>query len=242
MKSFFALAGIMLLFSCQNNTAPSPKKFKTIMLKTSGQVETLPDEAAFRINLECLKPSVKAAKTCLVDESNELNQRLIDFGIDQNDILTSAVNLNKSYTWRNGSHVFEGYKSSATVYVTVKDLDKLDAIYTELLEKRNLNLGGLSYTHSKMDSLKNEAYANALGNANTLAKRLLQELPESNAEILKIGNVKISASTPDAVKMEDDYMIMSDMEEAKISRNQNVNISKGTVYVSATLFVEYLIK
>jgi uncharacterized protein YggE len=148
--------------------------------------------------------------------------------------------MNKSYAWRNNSSVFEGYRSSTTVFVTVRNIEKLDEIYTELLENRNLDLGGLSYSHSRLDSLKNEAYVNALEKSGILTDILLGKLPESKKEILKIGNVEISASMPEA--NESKYEAEFDMEEVAVSKNKSIAISKGTVRVTATLFVEYQIK
>jgi len=210
------------------------------MIKSLGEVETLPDMATFHIDLNCLDKSIKDSKKCLVDKSNELNTNLQSFGINKDDILTTSVDMNKSYAWRNNSSVFEGYRSSTTVFVTVRNIEKLDEIYTELLENRNLDLGGLSYSHSRLDSLKNEAYVNALEKSGILTDILLGKLPESKKEILKIGNVEISASMPEA--NESKYEAEFDMEEVAVSKNKSIAISKGTVRVTATLFVEYQIK
>ena len=238
MKRIFGILSVILLMGCQNNAPNERLKFKTIMVKSYGQIETLPDQAAFHINLNCLENSVKLSKKCLVDKSNELNSQLISFGINKDDILTTSVNMTKSYTWAKNTRVFQGYNSSTMMFVTVRDIDKLDEIYSELLENRNLDLGGLSYSHSKIDSLKNEAYVDALKKANILTDKLLIELPESDKEILKIGNVEISTSLPESNRPKD--AINEEMIETS-AQNQSINISKGTVIVNSTLYVEYQI-
>ncbi len=191
-----SVLSILLLLCCQQNTEYS--KFKTVMLKSQGEVETLPDMATFQINLSCLKWSIKESKNCIVDKSNELHAALQSFGIKESDILTTSVNMNKSYVWQNSKRVFKGYDSSTSLYVTVRDIDKLGEIYTELLDNSELTLGGLSYSHSQLDSLENAAYVAALENSKVLTDKLLERLPESKKEILKIGNVEISASLPEA--------------------------------------------
>lgn len=239
MKNILGLLLAVMLVGCQTDSTLAPSKFKTIMIKSVGEVETLPDVATFQINLNCLQKSVKVSKQCLVDKSNELNSKLLSFGIKQDDILTTSVNMNKSYTWRNNSQVFEGYNSSTTIYITLRDINKLDQIYTELLENRNLELSSLAYTHSKLDSLKNEAYVDALKKANTLTDKLLTELPASEKEILKIGNVEISASMPESKEqLEQDGYAVAEVA----AQNRSIAISKGTVLIKATLFVEYQIK
>ncbi|MGV3539400.1 MAG: SIMPL domain-containing protein [Rufibacter sp.] len=241
MQRIVGLLIAIVLAGCQNDPTFAPGKFKTIMIKSVGEVETLPDMATFQINLNCLQPTVKASKQCLVEKSNELKSKLLSMGVGQDDILTTSVNLNKSYSWRNNSQVFEGYNSSTTLHVKLRKIDKLDQIYTELLENRNLDLGGLAYAHSKIDSLKNEAYVDALKKANVLADKLLVELPASEKEILKVGNVEISASLPEhrQTSVMDGYAVA---EAAVGNQNRSIAISKGTVLVTATLFVEYQIK
>lgn len=210
------------------------------MIKSLGEVESLPDMATFHINLNCLDRSIQASKNCLVEKSNELTSKLQSFGISKDDILTTSVEMNRSYAWRNNSSVFEGYRSSTAIFVTIKNIENLDEIYTELLENRNLDLGGLNYSHSQIDSLKNEAYVNALDKAGILTDKLLEKLPESRKEILKIGNVEISASMPEG--KDSSLEVQYDREEGQAARNQSIAISKGTVKVIATLFVEYQIK
>lgn len=229
---------MVLMVSCHAQTNP---KFKTIMLRSTGEVETLPDMATFRVNLSCLKSSVKVAKKCLVDKSNALTERLLDLGIDKDDILTTSVTLNKSYTWQNNSRVFEGYKSATALRVKVKDIDALDEIYTDLLETRNLDLSGLAYSHTQIDSLKNSAYVDALKKANTLADQLLTELPEDQKEVLKIGNVRIAASSPVPQQPEQDMMLMSAASGAR-AKDESVSIHTGTIVITATLYVEYQIE
>jgi uncharacterized protein YggE len=209
------------------------------MIKSYGEVETLPNIATFHIDLNCLDKSIKTSKKCLVEKSNELHDKLQTFGIAKDDILTTSVDMNKSYTWRNNSSVFEGYRSSTTVFISVRNIDKLDEIYTELLENRNLDLGGLSYSHSEIDSLKNEAYVNALKKSGILSEKLLEQIPETKKEILKIGNIEITASLPES--NESKYEAENEMPVV-VSKNKSVAISKGTVKVTATLFVEYQIK
>lgn len=240
MKTLVGILSILLLVACQKESSYNNSKFKTFMVKTSGKIETLPDEASFYISLNCLERTVTSSKKCLVEKSNELNKKLVTLGIDQDDILTTSVEMNKRYTWVKNSRVFQGYNSSTRMIVTVKDINSLDEIYSELLENRNLDLGGLQYTHSKIDSLKNEAYVNALKKANILADKLLMEIPESNKEILKIGNVEISASMPQQNNRYNET-IYEEAEEIEV-QNQSVAISTGTVVVHATLFVEYQIE
>src|SRR6218665_94048 len=104
-----AVAILAMLSACQVNSSSSSSKFKTIMIESVGKVETMPNEASFYINLSCLDKSVASAKDCLVKQSNDLMNKLLGYGIKKEDILTTSVDLQKSYKWMNNSQVFEGY-------------------------------------------------------------------------------------------------------------------------------------
>lgn len=237
MKNFIALFFLFSLVSCQRQAGVDPS-FKTIMIKSVGEMEAVPDQAKFRVSLYCLDKSVKASKNCLVLKSNELVKKLQSLGVKESDILTTSVSMDRSYAWRNNSNVFEGYRSATSLIVTIKNIDSLDEIYTELLENRNLELGGLEYNHSQIDSLKNEAYVQALKKSDVLADKLLEKLPEDDKEVLKIGNVEITASMPKTRNNYDAYKT----EEAVAVSNQSISINTGTIRIDATLFVEYQIK
>ncbi len=243
MRTLATLFTLFILVSCQKTTIEKETKFKTIMLRAQGQVETTPDMASFRVRLKCLKNSVSASKKCLVDKSNMLNSELLGFGIKQVDILTTAVEMDKRYRWKNRSQIFMGYESVTSMIVTIKSMDSLANVYSALLENKNIYLDRLTYTHSKLDSLKNKAHLVALRNADILAEELMKELPETEKELLKIGNVAIEASLPTTKNQsrEGAYMIAEAEYSMKVIKD-NIPINYGIVKVDATLFVEYQIQ
>ncbi len=207
-----------------------------MVLRAEGEVSAAPDMATFRIDLNCLKPKVTDAKSCLVEQSQSLLTALKGFGIPDKDLQTLAVNLNKSYTWRNNSQVFEGYRASTTLVVTVCNLDRLDEIYSELLEKRQLELSTLEYAHSRLDSLSNLAYVQALAKADQLAEALIMSLPTKQKTVVAIGNVQLSQHNPMQQNYERDAaMVQTVMPEAA----QSISISTGMIKVRSTLEVAY---
>lgn len=238
MKSILAIFIMASMAACQAQSTQTSSMHKTIMIESQGKVEILPDEATFYINLSCLDKAITTSKQCLVDKSNKLIDQLKAFGIKKEDIQTTSVDLQKSYTWTNNSQVFEGYRSTTVVHVKMRNINKLDEVYTALLDNQNLELSGLSYSHSQMDSLKNEAYVLALRKSGVLADKLLAELPEKNKEILKIGNVQISSTSPQPLMMANAEKRM----ESQSFDAGSVAISKGMIEVNATLYVEYMIK
>ena len=238
ISKLLILSVIFLSGACQPENNKSSDKYKTLMIKATGEVEVLPDEASFTIRLSCINKAIEQSKACLVEKSNGLTERLLQLGVKQDDILTTTVEMNKSFTWSRNTQVFQGYQSSTTIYLTVKEINDLDEIYTALLSDENLEIGGLSYTHSQMDSLKNEAYLDALKKSQDLANKLITGLPESTTEILKIGNVEISSSSPEVMEAVQEEMAV----QADARYNRSMAVNRGTVRIRATLFVEYLME
>lgn len=231
-----------LLVGCRGRNSVS--SFKTMMLKSEGEIETLPDMATFTIDLNCLRTRVAESKKCLSEKSKTLTDRLLAFGIEQKDIKTTSISSYKSYVWKNNSQVFEGYRCSLSTHVTIKNLNKLDKIYAEFLEDKNLEISGLNYMHSKIDSLENEAYLVALNKANILADKLLTGMKESKKDVIKVGNVQISSTTYNT-NMGDEYIQYENRHanyEASPLTKPSLSVNKGMVKVNAILYIEYRIK
>ena len=66
-------------------------------------------------------------------------------------------------------------------------------------DDQNINISGLTYEHSKIDSLRNEVYVQAMNNANSLVEKLLEKLPEDHYEIVQVGNTQLESSSADRI-------------------------------------------
>jgi uncharacterized protein YggE len=230
MKRISIILSVILLISC------NPKKdYKTILLKTSGIVEVAPDEASLSLNLSCVDKNIEQAKACLVNISSMLNEDLLNFGIKKEDILTTNVNLNKDYVWINNSNIFNGYQASTTTRVTIRDLAILDEVYTKLLSNEKLTIGSLSYNHSRLDSINEVAYLNALENANKLADKILSRLPEKNKSITQISNFEITRSE---INPEPN---LRKLEEFEVQDQNQLTVNIGNMIAEMHLYVEFKI-
>jgi len=210
------------------------ENYKTILLKTTGSVEIEPDEASIRIQLNCVDKDISTAKNQLIKKADMLYASLKKHGINDKDILTTRVDMNKDYTWKNNTYVFKGYKASTTTNVKVRDLKILEDLYPELLSNEQLTVGGLSYQHSKMDSLNEVAYLNALEKAKTLADKIISTLPEQNKVITQISNIEITKSGNTNERK------LKGLQESEINRSA-MTINVGNMIAQKQLYVEFKI-
>ena len=230
MKRLSILLSVIMLISCNPE-----KDSKTILLKSSGIVEVAPDEASLSLNLSCVDKNIEQAKACLVNISSMLNEDLLNFGIKKEDILTTNVNLNKDYVWINNSNIFNGYQASTTTRVTIRDLAILDEVYTKLLSNEKLTIGSLSYNHSRLDSINEVAYLNALEKANKLADKILSRLPEKNKSITQISNFEITRSE---INPEPN---LRKLEEFEVQDQNQLTVNIGNMIAEMHLYVEFKI-
>lgn len=232
MNRLMLLLVVLLLFGC--NTKDD---YKTILLKTTGYVETLPNEASILVQINCIDKNIEQAKNCLIEKASKLNTVLSNCGIQKQDILTTGINLNKSYVWRNNSNVFNGFNASTSMNIKIHDLNLLDNLYTKLLSNEQLTISSLSYSHNKIDSLNEIAYVKALENANRIADKILTQVPEKNKIITKVSNIEISESDNE-IDNETKYKVALEYN-APGKSNMEVNI--GNMIVEQQLFVEFKI-
>ena len=225
---------IVLLFVGSSGCV-SKKDFKTIVLKTTGYVEVEPDEANILVTISCTDKNIVKAKDCLLNMTIELNTTLAKFKINENDILTTRVDLNKEFIWENNSQVFNGYRASNSTTVKIRELKVLEELYPELLINPKYSIGSLTYGHSKLDSLNEVAYLKALENAERLADKLLLSLPENNKIITQISNTEIEQTD---VNYKKEFKLLAFENEIDKSK---LPISTGNMLVAQQLFVEFRI-
>jgi uncharacterized protein YggE len=232
MKTIIFLLSAVLLFGCNNTIDNNNKSNSTILLKSTGFIESVPDEATIYIHLSCVDKNIQRAKSCLIDKTEKLTSELLSSGIQKPDILTTNVNLNKEFNWINNSNVFKGYNASTSMNVKVRDLEILDGLYTKLLGNEQLTIGSLTYQHSNIDSLNALAYIKALESADYTAEKILDQLPQENKEIIQISNIEISRS---------DNRLKAMSFEADLREENQMTVNVGNIVVEQRLFVEYRI-
>jgi uncharacterized protein len=230
MKKLSIVLSVILFVGCTPD-----KEYKTIILKSTGLVEIIPDEANIVINASCVNKDINQAKSCLINITSNLNDDLLSSGILKDNILTTNVSLTKDYIWRNNSDIFNGYRASTTTSIKISDLKTLDELYSKLLSNEKLTISSLTYGYSKMDSINEIAYLNALDNANKLADKILSQLPEKKKEITQVSNLEIPKSNINPELKYERYEANQEVEKSTIT----VNI--GKMIAIQQLYVEYKI-
>lgn len=146
------------------------------MVTVEGEAEAFvaPDKASVEIGVETEGKDADDVKSDNDEIMRKLITKLKRIGIDQLDLQTSMVALQPIYNWKpDGQREFVKFQMRNTLHVTVKDLQKLDAVMSASTEVggnivQNINFS-LSTAKAVRDDLRVQAARDAKRKAEALA-------------------------------------------------------------------------
>ena len=167
------------------NQAAQPP-LRTVNVSGAGTANLVPDIAYIYVGVNTQKPSAAEA----VDENNAQTQTMIealrDFGIDAKDIRTTNFSIwpQERYDPLTGTPTGEKtYVVDNTVYVTVRDLDKLGELLDTVIAAGANTVNSIQFDVADKDEALKDARAEAVKDA----KEKAQEL--ADAAGVKLGDV-----------------------------------------------------
>ncbi|HAV78931.1 MAG TPA: SIMPL domain-containing protein [Anaerolineae bacterium] len=174
--SIVALAAL-LVSACGpttvNQAAPLP--VRTINVSGAGTANLVPDIAYIYLGVNTQKPSAAEA----VEENNVQVQTMIealrDFGIDAKDIRTTNFSIwpQERYDPLTGTPTGEKtYVVDNTVYVTVRDLDKLGELLDTVIAAGANTVNSIQFDVADKDKALESARADAVKDAKVKAQEL----------------------------------------------------------------------
>ena len=225
----------LLLSACNHSTSDNSV---LLNISASGEIELVPDMASVTISIGCTNKDITVSNECAMQNIDKLFALFDEYEISKDDYHSSRVNLEKSYRWRNNSNVFDGYLSSSTVSVKFNDMDVMSKAITKILAMKNAEVFGLNYSHSKIDSIANEAYLKALGNARKLAEDIKLELKGKSISVLEVSNIDNKFRTTANKKV-----LRSAMAESRLDNSAaSIQINPGMLKLVKDIHVLYSVK
>jgi uncharacterized protein YggE len=189
---FLALASVNEIKSW--NAPIDPTKAAEISVSGKGEVTAKPDIATFSFTIDEQATTAKAAQ----DQATNLTNKAVDYlkqqGIEDKDIQTQGYNSNPRYEYqqsvcpmsansggvaipcRPSKQVLTGYEVTQTIQVKVRNTDKAGEILAGLTNVGIKNIGGLSLTVDKPETLVAQARQKAIDDAKAKADLLARQL------------------------------------------------------------------
>jgi uncharacterized protein len=160
--TFLALAMPMLLAACSgDHDKPDPRGVdhdETLLsVSATGQAEMRPDMASFTAGMSTIRPDAKSATTANAEAMNKLVAALEKQGIQEKDIQTKNVSVNR-IDWGPNKNRFEAVNQ---VSVRVRKVETASAAIGAATDSGANILSGPSLTQSDPEKAKLSGYGAA---------------------------------------------------------------------------------
>ena len=153
----------------------APAAIRTLNVSGTGQANLVPDIAYIYVGVHTEKPSAAEAVSENNAQTQQMIQALTDFGIDTKDIRTTNFSIYPmdKYDPSTGAPLGEKtFSVDNTVYVTVRDLDKLGDLLDTVITAGANTVNSIQFdVANKTEALK-QARTDAVKNAEAQAKEL----------------------------------------------------------------------
>ncbi|GAB4454727.1 MAG: SIMPL domain-containing protein [Anaerolineales bacterium] len=193
---FYLVAVIALLALALSACGPaaagqaSQPPLRTISVSGAGTAYLVPDIAYIYVGVHTEKPSASEA----VNENNAQTQKMIqalrDFGIEAKDIRTTNFSIYPfdKYDPLTGASTGEKYYSvDNTVYVTVRDLDKLGELLDTVIAAGANTVNSVQFDVADKDAALKQARADAVKDAEAKARELADAAGVSLGDLQNIS-------------------------------------------------------
>ena len=180
-KLSLALAGIMALsIFAPKVLPPSEGPIGNISVTGDATVKVVPDEIILTLGVETRHKELTEAKS----ENDKRVRRVIalakSYGVDPKYIQTDFINISPEYEYINYDiDRIVGYRVGKTIVITLKDIDKFDGLYSDVLELGANYVHGIEFRTSELRKYRAQARALAIKAAEEKATALAAELGRS---------------------------------------------------------------
>jgi uncharacterized protein YggE len=184
---FTVMALALLVSAC----APAANAdVRTLSVSGSGEAFLAPDIAYIYIGVHTEDPTAAEAVTQNNTQTQALIQAIQDFGIDPKDIRTTNFSIYPMDRFDPATGLPSGEKTYAvdnTVYVTVRDLDRLGDLLDTAVQAGANTVNNVQFDVEDKDEALQQARAEAVKDAEAQAQALAQAAGLSLGEIRAIS-------------------------------------------------------
>jgi uncharacterized protein YggE len=186
--AFTVIALALVMSACA--PAGSNANLRTLSVSGSGQAFLAPDIAYVYVGVHTENATAAQAVAENTDQTQKLMQAIQDFGIDPKDIRTTNFSIYPMDRFDPATGQPSGEKVYAvdnTVYVTVRELDKLGDLLDTAVQAGANTVNSVQFDVAEKTEALKQARADAVKDAQAQAQSLAQAAGLSLGEIQSIG-------------------------------------------------------
>ena len=158
-----------------------------------GVVKVEPDEVLIKSRIEHEGPSATSVKKQNDEVVNKVMTYLKSQNIDEKDIQTDYVNLNKRYDYNEKTY---SYVANQAISIKLRDIEEYEKIMKGLLENGLNRIDGIQFKSSKMEEHEKEARKRAVLNAKSTAEQLAAPLGQEIGRAISISEMEYNNVQP----------------------------------------------
>ncbi len=157
-----------------------------------------------------------------------------DHGVKEEDVKTTNLSVHPVYDYSEGRQSLRGFEASESIEVTIRDLDTIGAMVTAATGAGANQTGGISFEVDDLETVRLEAQAKAIEDAQRKAKRLAEALD------VRLGRVKTFAVV--GVQPPPPFLAAREAAVGPLGAGGDIEVPPGTNEVQATVMVTYELK
>lgn len=185
----FALAATMFQPKASLAETPQPIQ-RTLDVTGTGKLTVKYDTAEITLGVSELKPAAGEAYSAMSTSMDKIVAVLKKAGVKDEEIKTGTFNLNVEYDWpKEGGQQVRGYRSTNTLIITTKNLDKVAELIQACVEAGSNQLQGVRFYVKDTDALLNQALDLAVDDAKAKGERVAKRL---GAKIVGVYRISVN--------------------------------------------------
>jgi uncharacterized protein len=235
MKRFVFVVAISVAFAGTSYAADSGKIERMITVQGKGKVTAIPDVARLRIEVVHEGPKIDSINQEVRQSMEKILRALSHQGVADKDVQTQSYQVTPKIEWRNGRSLRNGYIISNQVMATVRDMKKVGAVLTAVLDAGANNVQGPDFTIDDPSELERRALSLALQDARAKAALLAKAAETTLGDVLTVQENGVMMPPPRLMRMK--TMAMEARAEAAAEP-----VAPGEETVEATVTASFALK
>lgn len=220
---------IIVLFSAFIMNAQTIQQ-NTVDVTGEGIVRVTPNEVTISVRIENTGNDHMATKK----ENDRVVSNVLSFlktiQIEDKDVHTQYVRLNKNYDYNTKSY---SYAANQSIAIILRDLSKYEELMSGLLSSGINRIDGISFSSTEREQLESEARKKAIAHAKMKAEEYASVLGQTIGKAESISEYRNSNVLPPMSKT---------MAFAGDSSNGQQTIAPGEIEIQVLVYVSFLLK
>lgn len=211
-------------------SGPAFAEARTIVVTGQGSVAAVPDEAVISLGVTYQATEARVAVVEVAVMAGEILNRLKELGIGQKDVRTSDLSLYpvRERSETQGQPKVVGFTASNTVTVKVRDITKIGAVLSQVVQDGANQFHGLQFGFQDPRPYQDEARRRAVADARSKAELYAAAAGVKLGPLLQLSEAGSNAPRPK-------------MRGLAMEANMDMPVAAGELATQASVTLVYAI-